>query len=191
MIALYIFQSITKDIRGSILSRRNSMMMVSVLSPSCVVPSEANSPTCGICQWLAADMQPVKAGKQEEEGAEGVEDGDGGVEEVAGQHGGQGKAEQGGGQHHIEGRLDEEAGEAGEKAEEGHDAEEGEGGVGGDRGEVDEAGGDRLEKGGDVRRTTGIPAGVTVRMRRRPWRRLLATLVYSSKVLIVMCLRPM
>merc|ERR1712110_1357980 len=65
------------------------MMMVSVLSPSCVVPSEANSPTCRICQWLAADMQPVKTGKQEEEGTEGVEEGDAGVEEVAGQHGGQ------------------------------------------------------------------------------------------------------
>merc|ERR1712038_1033420 len=102
MVALYIFQSITQDIRGSILLGRNSMMMVSVLSPSSVVPSEVNSPTCGICQWLAADMQPVEAGKQEEEGAEGVEEGDAGVEEVAGQHGGQGEAEQGGGQHHIE-----------------------------------------------------------------------------------------
>merc|ERR1712183_480072 len=145
MIALYIFQSITQDIRGLMLSRTNSMMMVSVLNPSCVVPSEADSPVCWISQWLAADMQPVKTGKQEEEGTEGMEDGDAGVEEVAGQHGGQGKAEQGGGQHHIEGGLDEEAGEAGENAEEGHDAEEGEGGVGGDRGEVDEAGGDRLE----------------------------------------------
>merc|ERR1712038_2083155 len=132
MVALYIFQSITQDIRGSILLRRNSMMMVSVLSPSCVVPSEVNSPACSICQWLAADMQPVEAGKQEEEDTEGVEEGDAGVEEVAGQHGGQGEAEQGGGQHHIEGGLDEEAGEAGENAEEGHDAEEGEVGVGGD-----------------------------------------------------------
>ena len=35
------------------------MMIFSVLSQSCVVPSEANSPACGICQWLAADMQPV------------------------------------------------------------------------------------------------------------------------------------
>merc|ERR1711953_1598217 len=124
MVALYIFQSITQDIRGSILSRRNSMMMVSVLSPSFVGPSEADSPTCWICQRLAADVKPVKTGKQEED--------DAGVEEVAGQHGGQGKAEQGGGQHHIEGGLDEEAGKAGENAEEGHDAEEGEGGVGGD-----------------------------------------------------------
>merc|ERR1711953_538620 len=134
-------------------------------------------------------MQPVKAWKQEEEGTDGVEEGDGGVEEVAGQHGGQGKAEQGGGQYHIDGGLDEEAREAGENAEEGHDAEEGEGGVGGDRGEVDEAGGDRLEKLGDVRRATGIPTGVTVGMRGRLRRRLLATLVYSSKGLIVMCLR--
>ena len=37
----------------------DSMIMVSVLSPSCVVPSEADSPVCGISQWLAADMQPV------------------------------------------------------------------------------------------------------------------------------------
>ena len=35
------------------------MMVVSVLSPSCVVPSEADSPVCGISQWLAADMQLV------------------------------------------------------------------------------------------------------------------------------------
>ena len=70
------------------------MMMVSVLSPSCVVPSEANSPVFWVSQWLAADMQPVKARKQEEEGTEGVKEGDAGVEEVAGQHGGQGKAEQ-------------------------------------------------------------------------------------------------
>merc|ERR1711953_1344328 len=134
-------------------------------------------------------MQPVKAWKQEEEGTDGVEEGDGGVEEVAGQHGGQGKAEQGGGQYHIDGGLDEEAREAGENAEEGHDAEEGEGGVGGNRGEVDEAGGDRLEHLGDVRRSTGIPTRVTAGMRRRLRRRLLATLVYSSKGLIVMCLR--
>merc|ERR1719446_1953273 len=30
-----------------------------MLSPSCVVPSEANSPVCRISQWLAADKQPV------------------------------------------------------------------------------------------------------------------------------------
>ena len=35
------------------------MMVVSVLSPSSVGPSEADSPVCGISQWLAADMQPV------------------------------------------------------------------------------------------------------------------------------------
>merc|ERR1712183_592042 len=34
-------------------------MVFSVLSPSCVVPSEADSPVCGISQWLAADMKPA------------------------------------------------------------------------------------------------------------------------------------
>merc|ERR1711936_1002983 len=34
-------------------------MVVSVLSPSCVGPSEANPPVFWISQWLAADVQPV------------------------------------------------------------------------------------------------------------------------------------
>jgi len=120
---------------GSIHLSMNSMtvvVVVSMLVPSRVGPGEANPPVCGISQRLASHVQPVKAGQEEDEGAEGVEEGDDGVEEVARQHGGQGEAEERGGQHHIEGRLDEEAGEAGEDAEEGHDAEEGDGSPGGD-----------------------------------------------------------
>merc|ERR1712001_401527 len=165
-------------------------MVVSVLSPRCIVPSEANSPACRICQWLAADMQPVKTGKQEEEGAEGVEEGDGGVEEVAGQHGGQGKTQERGGQDHIEGRLDEESGEAGEDAEEGHDAEEGDGGPGGDRGEVEEARGDCLEQLGDVRGTTGVSTGVTIGLwgrLRRPRRSLVVTLTQTLTPVCRVC----
>merc|ERR1719229_1432328 len=94
----------------------------------------------------------------EEEGADGVEEGDGGVEQVACQHGGQGHAEERGGEHHVEGGLDEEAGQAGEEAE------EGDGGPGRDRGEVEQAVGDRLEELGDVRSTAGVAAGVTARL---------------------------
>ena len=65
-----------------------TVVVVLVLAPSCVGPSEANPPVCGVTQGLAAHMQPVEAGQEEEEGAEGVEEGDGGVEEVAGQHSG-------------------------------------------------------------------------------------------------------
>jgi len=113
---------------------RNSMTMavVHVLVPSCVCPSEADTPVCRIGQRLAAHMQPVEAGQEEGEGAEGVEEGDGGIEQVAGQHSGQGKAQERGGQHHVEGGLDQEAGEAGEDAEEGQDAEESDGGPCGD-----------------------------------------------------------
>ena len=163
--AAYIFH--IKHIQyfcGSIHPSMNSMavVVVLVLIPSCVHPSEAHSPVCGISQGLASHVQPVEAGQEEEEGAEGVEEGDGGVQEVAGQHGGQGKTQERGGQDHVEGRLDEESGEAGEDAEEGHDAEEGDGGPGGDRGEVEEARGDRLEQLGDVRGTTGVSTGVTI-----------------------------
>ena len=35
------------------------MMMISVISPSCVVPSEADSPVCRVSQWLSVDMQLV------------------------------------------------------------------------------------------------------------------------------------
>ena len=108
------------------------MTVVLVLAPGCVGPSEANPPVCGVTQGLAAHMQPVEAGQEEEEGADGMEEGDGGVEEVTGQHCGQGEAEERRGQHHVEGGLDEEARETGEDAEEGHDAEEGDGGAGSD-----------------------------------------------------------
>ena len=101
--------------------------LVVMVSPSRIGSSESPVGRSGKGQA----MEPVEAGKEEDEGAEGVEEGDDGVEEVAGQHGGQGEAEERGGQHHVEGRLDEEAGEAGEDAEEGHDAEEGDGGPGG------------------------------------------------------------
>merc|ERR1719382_1576375 len=93
-----------------------------------------------------------------------MEEGYGGVEQVACEHGGQGEAEERGGEHHVEGGLDEEAGEAGEEAEEGDDAEEGDGGPGGDRGEVEQAVGDRLEELGDVGSTAGVAAGVTSRL---------------------------
>ena len=102
-----------------------AMVVVHVLVPSHVCPSEANAPICRISQGLASHVQPVEAGQEEEEGAEGVEEGDGGVEEVAGQNGGQGKTQERGGQHHIEGRLDEEAREAGEDAEQDDGREEG------------------------------------------------------------------
>ena len=109
-------------------------------------------------------MQLVQAGQEEEEGADRVEEGDGGVEQVACEHGGQGHAEERGGEHHVERGLDEEAWEAGEEAEEGDDAEEGDGGPGGDRGEVEQAVGDRLEELGDVGSTAGVAAGVTSRL---------------------------
>jgi len=109
-------------------------------------------------------MQLVQAGQEEEEGADRVEEGDGGVEQVACEHGGQGHAEERGGEHHVERGLDEEAGEAGEEAEEGDDAEEGDGGPGGDRGEVEQAVGDRLEELGDVGSTAGVATGVTARL---------------------------
>merc|ERR1711868_160130 len=83
-----------------------TMTVVHVLVPSCVCPSEADTPVCRIGQRLAAHMQPVEAGQEEGEGAEGVEEGDGGIEQ--------------------------EAGEAGEDAEEGQDAEESDGGPCGD-----------------------------------------------------------
>ena len=108
------------------------MVVVHILVPSRVGPSEPDTPASGISKGLASNMQLVQAGQEEEEGADRVEEGDGGVEQVACEHGGQGHAEERGGEHHVEGGLDEEAGEAGENAEEGHDAEEGEGGVGGD-----------------------------------------------------------
>ena len=69
-------------------------------------------------------MQLVQAGQEEEEGADRVEEGDAGVEQVACEHGGQGHAEERGGEHHVEGGLDEEAGEAGEEAGEGDDFRE-------------------------------------------------------------------
>merc|ERR1711944_1896 len=126
-----------------------------------------------------------------------MEEGDGGVEEVAGQYSGQGKTKERGGQHHVEGRLNQEAGKAGEDAEEGQDAEEGDGGPGGDRGEVEEAGGDCLEQLGDVGSTTGVSAGVTIGLWGRPRRRLVVTLtldpgcrVCSRKGLTVLPLCP-
>merc|ERR1719414_190543 len=88
-----------------------------------------------------------------------MEERDGGVEQMACEHGGQGHAEERGGEHHVERGLDEEAGQAGEEAEEGDDAEEGDGGPGGDRGEVEQAVGDLLEELGDVGSTAGGAAG--------------------------------
>jgi len=108
------------------------VVVVHILVPSCVGASEPDTPANGISQGLASNMQLVQAGQEEEEGADGVEEGDGRVEQVACEHGGQGHAEERGGEHHVEGGLDEEAGEAGEEAEEGDDAEEGDGGLGGD-----------------------------------------------------------
>merc|ERR1712004_883338 len=100
------------------------VVVVHMLVPSCVGASEPDTPTSGISKGLASNMQLVQAGQEEEEGAHGVEEGDGRVEQVACEHGGQGHAEERGGEHHVEGGLDEEAGE-GEETEEGDDAEEG------------------------------------------------------------------
>jgi len=140
------------------------VVVVHILVPSCVGASETDTPASRISKGLASNMQLVQAGQEEEEGADRVEEGDGGVEQVACEHGGQGHAEERGGEHHVEGGLDEEAGEAGEEAEEGDDAEEGDGGPGGDRGEVEQAVGDRLEELGDVGSTAGVAAGVTSRL---------------------------
>merc|ERR1712190_126706 len=109
-------------------------------------------------------------------GTDGVEERDGRVEQVACEHGGQGHAEERGGEHHVEGGLDEEAGQAGD------DAEEGDGGPGGDRGEVEQAVGDRLEELGDVRSTAGVATGVTSRLLRRSWRWLVLRLTPSCRV---------
>merc|ERR1719277_2578454 len=105
-----------------------------------------------------------------------MEERDGGVEQMACQHGGQGHAEERGGEHHVERGLDEEAGEAGEEAEEGDDA------PGGDRGEVEQAVGDRLEELGDVGSTAGVAAGVTARLLGCSWRWLVLRLTPSSRV---------
>ena len=155
------------------------MVVVHILVPSCVGASEPDTPANGISQGLASNMQLVQAGQEEEEGADGVEEGDGRVEQVACEHGGQGHAEERGGEHHVEGGLDEEAGEAGEEAEEGDDAEEGDGGPGGDRGEVEQAVGDRLEELGDVGSTAGVAAGVTARLLGCSWRCLVLRLTPS------------
>ena len=140
------------------------MVVVHILVPSCVGPSETDTPASRISKGLASNMQLVQAGQEEEEGADRVEEGDGGVEQVACEHGGQGHAEERGGEHHVEGGLDQEAREAGEETEEGDDAEEGDGGPGRDRGEVEQAVGDRLEELGDVGSTAGVAAGVTARL---------------------------
>jgi len=158
------------------------VVVVHILVPSCVGASETDTPASRISKGLASNMQLVQAGQEEEEGADGVEEGDGGVEQVACEHGGQGHAEERGGEHHVEGGLDEEAGEAGEEAEEGDDAEEGDGGPGGDRGEVEQAVGDRLEELGDVGSTAGVAAGVTARLLRSPWRCLVLRLTPSCRV---------
>merc|ERR1712012_529837 len=105
-----------------------------------------------------------------------MEERDGGVEQMACQHGGQGHAEERGGEHHVERGLDEEAGQAGE------DAEEGDGGPGGDRGEVEQAVGDLLEELGDVGSTAGVAAGVSTRLLRSPWRCLVLRLTPSRRV---------
>merc|ERR1719150_1692400 len=121
-------------------------------------------------------------GWRKEEGADRVEEGDGGVEKVACEHCGQGEAEERGGEHHVEGGLDEEAGKAGEEAEEGDDAEEGDGGPGGDRGEVEQAVGDRLEELGDVGSTARVAARVTARLLGCSRRYLVLRLTPSSRV---------
>jgi len=158
------------------------VVVVHILVPSCVGASEPDTPASRISKGLASNMQLVQAGQEEEEGADGVEEGDGGVEQVACEHGGQGHAEERGGEHHVEGGLDEEAGQAGEEAEEGDDAEEGDGGPGGDRGEVEQAVGDRLEELGDVGSTAGVATGVTARLLGSPWRCLVLRLTPSCRV---------
>jgi len=158
------------------------VVVVHILVPSCVGASEPDTPANGISQGLASNMQLVQAGQEEEEGADGVEEGDGRVEQVACEHGGQGQAEERGGEHHVERGLDEEAGEAGEEAEEGDDAEEGDGGPGGDRGEVEQAVGDRLEELGDVGSTAGVAAGVIARLLGCSRRCLVLRLTPSSRV---------
>jgi len=158
------------------------VVVVHMLVPSCVGTGEPDTPTSGISKRLASNMELVQAGQEEEEGADRVEEGDGGVEQVACEHGGQGHAEERGGEHHVERGLDEEAGEAGEEAEEGDDAEEGDGGPGGDRGEVEQAVGDRLEELGDVGSTAGVAAGVTARLLGCSWRCLVLRLTPSSRV---------
>merc|ERR1712004_446709 len=95
------------------------VVVVHMLVPSCVGASEPDTPASRISEGLASNMELVQAGQEEEEGADRGEDGDGGIEEVACEHGGQGHSEERGGEHHVEGGLDEEAGEAGEEAEEG------------------------------------------------------------------------
>ena len=40
--------------------------MVVVLIPSCVHPSAAHSPVCGIGQWRASHVQPAQAGPERE-----------------------------------------------------------------------------------------------------------------------------
>merc|ERR1719445_2337728 len=79
-------------------------------------------------------------------------------------------------------KVMEEAGEAGEEAEEGDDAEEGDGSPGGDRGEVEQAVGDRLEELGDVGSTAGVAAGVTTRLLGCSRRCLVLRLTPSSRV---------
>merc|ERR1719284_2389467 len=147
-----------------------------MLVPSCVGTGETDTPASRISQGLASNMQLVQAGQEEEEGADRVEEGDGGVEQVACEHGGQGQAEERGGEHHVEGGLDEEAGQAGEEAE------EGDGGPGGDRGEVEQAVGDRLEELGDVGSTAGVAAGVIARLLGCSRRCLVLRLTPSSRV---------
>merc|ERR1712004_426067 len=153
-----------------------------MLVPSCVGACEPNAPTSRISQGLASNMQLVQAGQEEEEGADGVEEGYGRVEQVACEHGGQGHAEERGGEHHVEGGVDQEAREAGEETEERDDAEEGDGCLGGDRGEVEQAVGDRLEELGDVGSTAGVAAGVTSRLLGCCWRWLVLRLTPSSRV---------
>merc|ERR1719270_302794 len=145
------------------------VIVIHMLAPSCVGTSEPDTPASGISKGLASHMELVQAGQEEEEGADRMEEGDGGVEEVACEH-------------HVERGLDEEAGEAGEEAEEGDDAEEGDGGPGGDRGEVEQAVGDRLEELGDVGSTAGVAAGVTARLLGCSRRCLVLRLTPSSRV---------
>jgi len=118
--------------------------LVVMVSPSCIGSSE--SPVGRIGKGQVAHVQSVEAGQEEDESAEGVQEGHHRVDDMAGQEGWQRQTQERGGQHKVESGMDEEAREAGEDAEDSDGTEEGDGGVGGDGGEVEEARCDCLEQ---------------------------------------------
>ena len=123
--------------------------------------SESWTPIGRVGKGQAAHMESVEAGQEEDEGAEGVQEGHHRVEDMACQEGWQGEAQEGGGKHQVEGGVDEEPRKAGEDAEEGDGAKEGDRGPGGNGGEVEEARGGCLEQLLDVRRVAGEVAGLS------------------------------